>query len=119
MFPNPVDAFKRLVAEVLAVKVAAEKQNELGVPGIRGLVNLPYLRSLFLPPLVDVREITSRLALDQNWYAMASRFVWLNHHIDRDVDLLLLEVAINLNPDHAHPETECSRSHAMIGLDDE
>jgi hypothetical protein len=65
MLPDPINALGGFVAQVVAAKVAAEKQHERHGFAI-GSLKLVDLGGFFFAPLVGVGEVTRRLGFDQD-----------------------------------------------------
>src|SRR5437867_3272368 len=86
MLPHPVNALGGLIAQVVTAEIAAEKKNEAHFFAVNSF-KLMNLGRFFLAALVRVGEITRRLGLDQDGYAILPHFLGLDHHINWNIYL--------------------------------
>ena len=86
MFPRPVDALSRLIAEVAAVEIAAEEEVEANIVAV-GVAQLSHLGRLLLAPLVDIREVARGLRLQEQGEVARFGSLGHDHGVDGNVDL--------------------------------
>ena len=84
MFPYPVYAFSRLVAEIGRIEIPAQEKHKDNVLAVGGF-EVGDLDGLFLAALVDVGEIAGGFCFDE--YRQVGQFglLRLNHCVDGDL----------------------------------
>lgn len=109
MFPYPINTLGRLIAEVSAVKIAAEEKAELH-PRAVGVAQLRHFHRLFLAALIGVREVAGGFRLEEERKLFGLHFLRHDDGVDRDVDGL--NAAFELNR-HVRAKAEGARRHGV------
>lgn len=80
MFPYPVYALCRLIAEISCIEIATKKKNKNYLVAI-GCLELGNLDGLLFTALVHIREVSRRFRFDQHGEVWQFGFLGLNYDV--------------------------------------